>query len=180
MAGVRSLRKSFQLGTLGHKADGSTTLGDVALDLVVLVDGEVCLLNDDEVLALVVFQALVTRHESLGQQICVGVLGLVQLNTGGAGLEVESSTEEVLILLVGHKSDAIGSQRSATVADDSSLAVLALLLGAVLVEDTAVLLDNSDEGEAGSGVDAGELGVVDGGVKVLGVVCDVDDELEAL
>lgn len=102
------------------------------------------------------------------------------MNTSGASLEVKSSTVEVLVLLIGNEANAVGGQGSATIADNGSLAVLTLLLGSVLVEDTAVLLADSKEGEAGSGVDAGKLEVLDGRIKVQRGICDVDDKLEAL
>lgn len=180
MAGVRSLGKRLELGTLRNKADGSTALGDVALNLLVLVDGDTGLLNHNEVLALVVLQALVACHESLGQQVCVGVLGLVQLDTRGACLEVECSTEELLVLLIGHEANAVGEQWSTAIGNSGSLAVLTLVLGAVLVEDAAVVLDDAHQGLTGTGVDTGDLEVLDGRIKVLGGVRDIDNELEAL
>ncbi|KAI6762936.1 hypothetical protein HG530_008916 [Fusarium avenaceum] len=180
VAGVRSLGKRLELGTLGNQADGSTALGDIALNLLVLVDGDTGLLNHNEVLALVVLQALVACHESLGQQVCVGVLGLVQLDTRGTGFEVECSTEELLVLLIGHEANAVGKQGSTAIGNSGSLAVLTLVLGAILIEDAAVVLDDAHQGLTGTGVDTGDLEVLDGRIKVLGRVCDIDDELEAL
>lgn len=180
MAGVRSLGKRLKLIALGHKANGCTALGDVALDLLVLVDGDACLLDDNKLLASVVLDALVASNKGLGQQVGVRVLGLVQLNTSGASLEVKSSTVDVLVLLIGNEANAVGGQGSAAIADNGSLAVLTLLLGSVLVEDAAVLLADTKEGEAGSGVDASKLEVLDGRIKIQRGICDVDDKLEAL
>ncbi|KAI6751654.1 hypothetical protein HG531_006350 [Fusarium graminearum] len=108
------------------------------------------------------------------------MLLLQATKVSGNKLEVERSTEEVLVLLIGNESNAVGSQGSTTIADDGSLAVLTLLFCAVLVEDAAVLLGDTKKGEAGSCVDAGELEVLDGRIKVQRRICDVDDKLEAL
>lgn len=179
VAGVRSLGERLQLGALGHKADGCTALRNVALDLLVLVDGDASLLNDNELLASVVFQALVAGNKGLGQEIGVWVLGLVQLNTSSTRLKVKRGIVEVLVL-GGDEANAVGSQGSATIANGGSLAVLTLLLGSVLVKDAAVLLADAEQGEAGSGVDAGELKVLNGRIKVQRGICNIDNKLEAL
>lgn len=179
MAGVGIFRKLVELGALRKESDSSAVLGDVVIDGAVLINGDVSLLDDDE-LALVVRNLLVTGYICLRAKIDVRLRESSKTHTGSAVARVKASGGDDIGTVVGVEGQAEGGGRSRTIGDDGRPAVADVLHSAVLVEDAARGRAHSNEVLGSAYMDRSDVLVVDGGVEVGRRVSDVDDKMEAL
>jgi len=175
-----ALRERLELVALGEESNRSTALGDVVVDLAILVDGGVGLLQDNEFLALVVVELLLAGNESLRVKVDVGRREASENDALITAAAVESSMRESLGSGDGEQAESL--RDASGIRDEVRVAKVDFLSGAVDVESASIVIGEglANKVLAGSNVDAGNVAVLDGRLEVLGVVGDVEDKLEAL
>lgn len=176
----RALGKRLELVALGEKGNWSAALGDVVVDLAVLVDGGVGLLQDDEFLALVVVELLLAGNEGLRVEVGVGGREASENDALITAATVESSVRKSLGARDGEQAESL--RDASGIRDQVRIAIVDFLSGTVDVESASIVLGEglANKVLAGADVDAGNVAVLDGRLEVLGVVGNVENKLEAL
>lgn len=175
-----ALGKRLELVALGEEGNWSAALGDVVVDLAVLVDGGVGLLQNDEFLASVVVELLLAGSEGLGVKVGVGRREASENDALITAATVESGLRESLGARNGEQAESL--RDASGIRDQVRVAKVNFLSGTVDVESTSVVFGEglANKVLTGTDVEAGNIAVVDGGLEILGVVGNVENKLEAL
>ena len=175
-----ALGERLELVALGEESNWSAALGDVVVDLAVLVDGGVGLLQDNEFLALVVVELLLAGNEGLRVKVGVGRREASENDALITAAAVESSVRESLGSGDGEQAESL--RDASGIRDQVRVAIVDFFGGAVEVESASVVLGEglANKVLACSNMDAGDVAVLDRRLEILGVVGDIEDKLEAL
>jgi len=180
VAGERSGREGLESSTLREKTDGSTSGGDVPLDLASRADGGGGLLHGEEGGALVVGEGRVADDIGLGLEEQEALRELRNGNAGSTSTTVDGSGGESLGAGVLAQREAVRGERSALVGDEGCGAKAVVGGGAVLVEDVGFTLrSNTGLVQASTNVDAVDVEALDGWLEVQRLVGYVDNQAEA-